>query len=273
MFNTIVIKRKGIPDLLVIGRYSFAIAMLGFGVMHFVFGEFVSGRAPAWPSSIPGQRIWVYFSGLVMVAAGASVIIRKKEQFFLIASGVMILAWALLRHIPILVADLKWGSELTMAGKALTLCGGIFTIATGFGGGWIDKLRNTGHGNWYIYPGIISLAIFLVICGIEHFIFIDFVKELVPGWIPGNIFWTYFSGVSLIAGGMGLVIRKTSTLAAILIGCMIFTWFIILHIPRAITAEVENASNEWTSVCESLAFSGIAFVLAGKNALSNERQH
>jgi hypothetical protein len=41
-----------------------------------------------------------------------------------------------------------------------------------------------------------------------------------------------------------------------------FLWFLCLHIPRAIAGPHTLNGNEWTSVCESLAFSGIAFIFA-----------
>lgn len=250
-------------DLVVIGRLCFAIALLGFGVLHFIFAEFVSGRAPAWPATVPGKDVWVYVSGFIMAGAGVAIIIRKTH-FFLITAAVIIFAWALLRHIPILVADLKWGGELTSAGKALTLWGGLLiagSLSAEVGGTWSSKILK--KSDFFIALGRISLAIFLIICGIEHFIFVDFVQQLVPTWIPGDIFWTYFTGGALVAGGLGLLFRKTLTTAAFLTGAMIFVWFLILHIPRAMAAQAQNSANEWTAVCESLAFSGIAFVLAG----------
>ena len=36
----------------------------------------------------------------------------------------------------------------------------------------------------------------------------------------------------------------------------------MLHIPRAIADPHSGLGNEWTSVCETLAFSGIAFMTA-----------
>jgi hypothetical protein len=43
---------------------------------------------------------------------------------------------------------------------------------------------------------------------------------------------------------------------------MIFLWVLMLHIPRAIADPYTNVRNEWASVFEALAFSGIAFMLA-----------
>jgi len=49
-------------------------------------------------------------------------------------------------------------------------------------------------------------------------------------------------------------------LAAALRGSIIFIWVVVVHVPRAL-ADLHSA-NDWTSVFQALAMSGIAFTLA-----------
>jgi hypothetical protein len=44
---------------------------------------------------------------------------------------------------------------------------------------------------------------------------------------------------------------------------MIFIWVIILHIPRVVVSPVAYIGSEVTSALIALAYSGIAFVIAG----------
>jgi uncharacterized membrane protein YphA (DoxX/SURF4 family) len=84
----------------------------------------------------------------------------------------------------------------------------------------------------------------------------------VPAWIPpGQRFWTYFTGVALIAGGVGLLLPRTVRAAAFLSGVMVFLWVLLLHIPRAMSEA--NQANELAGVFEALAISGVAFLIAG----------
>jgi uncharacterized membrane protein len=138
------------------------------------------------------------------------------------------------------------GGAWTNAGKALALCGGALLIARKF---------NT------VFPGVF-LSAFLVLAGIQHFMFSSFVATLVPKWVPGHVFWTYFAGVALIAGGIGILIPRVSRLAGVLTGIMILLWVPMLHIPRALAAP--HDSNETTAVFEALAFSASAFLAAGR---------
>lgn len=245
------------------GRIFFAIALMGLGIEHFIFQDFITGRAPGWPESIPGKLVWAYLTGAVFIMIGLAIISKKKARSAAILAGALILLWALLRHIPVIATDSFLSGAWTSAGKALTFFGGILAIA-----GTLPKMENNHNTSLlnymnlrheFIILGRICLGIFLVITGIQHFMFTEFVASLIPGWFPGDaVFWTYFGGVALIAGGVGLFIPQTARLAALLSGLMVFSWFWIVHIPRTFTSVSDGIA-----VFEALAVSGIAFVLAG----------
>ena len=252
--------------LIPVGRLFFAIAFIAFGIQQFIYGDFIAGRAPAWHGTDSVRLIWAYLSGAVLIVSGLAIIMEKKGRWLAILSGLMIFIWAFLRQIPVAAQGPFLGGLWTMAGKALVLFGGAFAVAGTLPqekfrrAGWLDSFLNATNG--FNYLGRICLSIFLVLCGIQHFLFVDFVKDLVPGWIPGHFFWTYFAGGALIAGGIGILIPLTARLAAALTGLMIFLWFLMLHIPRAVAAPgTPEKRNEWIAVFEALAVSGIAFVL------------
>jgi uncharacterized membrane protein len=249
------------------GRYLFSVALIAFGVQQFIYGDFVPGRAPEWPTAIPGRLVWAYISGALLIASGAAIISGIKARWAAVLSGSMIFFWALLRHLPELVAN-PHGGVLTNTGKALALFGGALAVAGSLPAGEKDSTRTSSRpinaNKGFTYLGRFCLGIFMILAGIQHFQYADFVATLVPAWIPGHYFWTYFAGVALIAGGAGLMLPQTTKAAAILTGVMIFLWLVLLHIPRAIAAAGPQRRNEWTAVFEAMAISGIAFVLSGR---------
>jgi uncharacterized membrane protein YphA (DoxX/SURF4 family) len=85
---------------------------------------------------------------------------------------------------------------------------------------------------------------------------------LIPAWIPGALFWTYFGAVALIGAGVCFLLNIKLRLIGILAGIMLLLWFIVLHIPRAIANPDMEKGNEITSVFQALAFSGISFLIA-----------
>ena len=236
-----------------VGRVFFGVALIAFGIQQLLWGDFVPGRAPAWPAAMPGRLAWASVSGAVLILGGAAIVAGRKVRAAGITVAAMIFLWALLRHIPLAAADRHYGAAWTALGKALALTGGALAVA---------KLSPR-----WTYVGRVCLGAFLISSGIQHFLFVPFVATLVPAWIPGPRFWTYFAGVALIAGGAGLIVPWTTRLAAALSGLMIFLWFVMLHIPRALAAsEAASRRNEWTAVFEALAMSGIAFLLAGPSS-------
>jgi len=85
---------------------------------------------------------------------------------------------------------------------------------------------------------------------------------MIPSWIPFPIFWTYFAGAGLLASGLAIILKVKIRLAGTLLGTMILTWFVILHIPRVLDSSVAYLGSEVTSAFLALAYSGIAYVIS-----------
>jgi uncharacterized membrane protein len=111
--------------------------------------------------------------------------------------------------------------------------------------------------------GRLLFGIPMVVFGIQHFIYVDFVLTLMPVWIPGRRFWTYFTGVALIAGGTGITLgkigrRAVGQLAATLLGVMIFLFVLLVHVPQVVATP--DDPRQLTYLCQALTFSGMALV-------------
>lgn len=247
-----------------LGRFFLAISMMAFGAQHFIYLGFVTRVFPKPPAWVPAHSILACVFGAILLAAGAAIMIEKAARPAALLLGALILISFALLYLPLLVTTPPNGGLWTSAGKALALAGGCFLVA----GSLSVKLDSPTNAfttvlralEKFIPLGRFFLAAFLILAGIEHFIYVKFVVSLVPSWIPGGVFWAYFTGVALIAGGVGMIVPLTSRLAGMLSGLMIFLWVLLLHLPLA-AANLRNA-NETTALFEALAFSGAAFLAA-----------
>ena len=233
-----------------LGRVFYALGLIGIGIQHFIFRDFIAVMIPYWPPAIPGRAFWAYGMGVALIAAGCVLALNLRVRITGAVLGAVIVVWVLADHLPFTLSGhpgilAVWSNPL----KALTLAGGAWVIS--------------GRDN-LVAVGRAFLAVMLVVFGIVHFVYPAFVAALVPAWIPAHVFWAYSAGVALIAAGLALITGIQARLAALLLGTMIFLWFILLHIPRAIADPHSGRGNEWTSVFEALAFSGIAFILASR---------
>ena len=111
------------------------------------------------------------------------------------------------------------------------------------------------------YPlGRVSLAVPLAVFGAEHLTSPQTIAKLVPAWMPGKLFWTYFVGVALIAAALSFIFRVGIRLSATLLGIMFFCFVAMIDVPGAIAAPHNRFA--WTLAARELAFSAGGILLA-----------
>lgn len=245
-----------------LGRLFFAISIVAFGMQQLMTGGFVR-LVPPLPAWIPWHSSWASVVGAVLVFAGVAIGTGIRARPAAAVLGVLLLLMILFLHLPQVAANPLVGFVWTNPFKALAMLGGVIILAGALPDGE-DRPSFLGRLFRQARPlGPLFLAAFLILGGVQHFVYADFVARLVPAWIPpAPRFWVYFTGVALIAGGVGILLPKTQRLAATLVGVMILLWVVLLHVPRAL-ADLGNAG-ETAGVFEALALSGVAFILADR---------
>ena len=78
-----------------LGRFLFAIPFIVFGLFHFMGAKEMAGIVP-----IPGGELWVYVTGLALVAAAVSILIGKLDKLATFLLGLMLIIFALSIHLP-----------------------------------------------------------------------------------------------------------------------------------------------------------------------------
>jgi uncharacterized membrane protein YphA (DoxX/SURF4 family) len=194
-----------------------------------------------------------------LILAAAAIVLKKKADTAALLIAALIFLLSVLRHLPVFMND--WANGF----KCLALMGGSMIVACSFfqvEGNNATLLRfNERFRTRLVTVGCILLGVFFLACGYAHFKYVDFVNSLIPSFIPFHTFWTYFCGICLLAGGVGLLIPQTIKWTALLSGIMVLGWFLLLHVPRFL-ADPGNQSDQM-GVFESFTFVGVFFVLAG----------
>lgn len=120
------------------------------------------------------------------------------------------------------------------------------------------------------HTGRIFYGIAMAALGFLTIYYRDFPYMMIPPHSGKNglVIIACLSGILLILAGAGIVLKIKALpiallLGAALLGAKIFTWFIILHIPKAIAERPSGMGGETTSAFLALAYSGIAFAIAG----------
>jgi uncharacterized membrane protein len=76
--------------------------------------------------------------------------------------------------------------------------------------------------------GPVFEAVALAMFAAEHFFAARELMGVVPKWLPGPLFWTYFFGVALAAAAVSLVVWRGVRWAAA--GLVVFFWIIVLTV-------------------------------------------
>ena len=107
----------------------------------------------------------------------------------------------------------------------------------------------------------VCYAIPLAVFGALHLFGPEFVKDLVPKYMPGRMFWVYFVGCALIAAALSIATKIGVRWSGLLVGIMMFLFVAMLYLPFALTHL--HARITWTIVFRESSFGGAGWVLAG----------
>jgi uncharacterized membrane protein len=138
------------------------------------------------------------------------------------------------------------------AGIALFLIGGLAAkkgIAEARGLDRIVALSN------------LCFAVPLAVFGALHLFGPQFVKDLVPRYMPWRMFWVYFVGCALIAASLSIATKIAVRWSGLLVGIMMFLFVAMLYLPFALRHL--HARITWTIVFREMSFGGAAWILAG----------
>ncbi|HWF90957.1 MAG TPA: hypothetical protein VN684_01675 [Terriglobales bacterium] len=227
------------------GHIFFAISFIFFGLQHFLYVLAVHGPV-AGPPWILARPLWAAVTAAFLLLVGVLLATKRITQFAASLLAAVLFLYVIFLYVPGLVRHLHDPGRWTSAAELTCLCGAALVLA--------------GLGTL----GRILYGVPLIVFGIQHFLYAQFISTLIPVWIPRRLFWAYFVGTAFIAAAVSIATKGQARLAAILLGAMFLSWVIIVHAPR-VAAHLRNG-NEWTSAFIALAMCGGAWIVAGSGS-------
>ncbi len=239
-----------------IGKIMYLLAMVELSVYDFFKGDFAMTRPPHFDFLNTLNPTLAYLGSALLLICIVMVWFNLYGSYALICMIGLIFLLATSRHILN-----QWRDSIN-GFKSLWLISGAVLVLTEYA----DYTKYRGR---VLYTNMIILSVFFYLCGIAHFQYPVFCRDLIMDFIPLRMFFVYLAGVCLLLGSIGILIPRYQKTALWLLGMQILGWFILLHLPRAFTL----SGDDWIGVGESLAVSGICFMmydLLGKGDLKIE---
>ena len=77
----------------------------------------------------------------------------------------------------------------------------------------------------------ILFSIPFLVFGMMHLIAAQGMAQLIPGWLPGGVFWVYITGLCLIAASVSIITTIQGELACKLLSIFLLFVIVLIHIP------------------------------------------
>jgi uncharacterized membrane protein len=253
---------SGAGRVLVLGPVFEAVALAIFATEHFLAARDLSGIVPRW---LPGPLFWTYFVGAALLAAAISFIAWRCVRWSASLLALLFLIIVATIDLPNLPRHTHERLFWTLTVRETCFAGGAMVLA---GSLWP---RGRRAGATLTSLGRLFVACTFVFYAAEHFLFPRFVpgvplEKMTPAWVPAPTLLAYIVGTTLLAAGVGLMIRRTRRVAAASAGTVLVLLTVFFYVPILLTEIRSPLAVEGVNyVGDTLLFAATA-LLAGFGA-------
>ena len=147
------------------------------------------------------------------------------------------------------MSDVAWGM---IAAGIVALVAGLLLVRARFA-------ASSGVNKVLVLAPVFE-AVSLAIFAAEHFLAARDLMGIVPRWLPGPLFWTYFMGAALLAASVSFIVWRSLRWSAL--GVAVFFLLIVFTVSLPALPQQLHERLAWTLTVRESAFAGGAIVLA-----------
>ena len=217
----------GPGKIIVLGPVFEAVALAIFSAEHFTAARDLAPIVPRW---LPGPLFWTYFFGAALLAAAISFIVWRYVRWSALLLALFFLLVVVTVSLPNLPANAhnRFSWILTVRETAFG-CGALVLAGSLWPRGSRTCAALMGVGRTVV-------ALILIFYASQHFLYPRFVpgvplEKPTPEWMPAPVLIAWFTGVVLLLGGVGLLIRSTTRIASAACGLWLLILTVAFYVP------------------------------------------
>jgi hypothetical protein len=127
------------------GRLFFAVALIIFGIQHFLYVRFLSTLVPHY---LPAHHLWILATGFALIAAGISIATTIEDKYAAYGLFVLFFGWLILLHAPRILHALHNGDEWSSGFVVLAFSGASLLLAASSTGSKPAPQRKPSNRPW-----------------------------------------------------------------------------------------------------------------------------
>ena len=230
------------------GTWLYATALLVFGILHFVYANFVASLIPVW---IPWHLFFTYATGAAFIAAAPSLIINRATHLACLLLAIMLFCFILFIHAPLLISGRGNLQNYTRAAQDTGILGTTLMLTRYYR---------------FNFIGNALLAMALLYSGLQHFVHLGFMTAMTPGYFPGIPVWDYCTGLLMIIASLLMLCGRYDGLQAFIFNCY-FLLIVLLYQLPLIILKVTNGQ-QWAALMLDISLTaGVFIASAGQFAI------
>jgi uncharacterized membrane protein len=197
------------------GHAVFAATAIALGILGLAKGSF----APVWqsiPDAVPARELLAYLCSSVYLACGLGLLWSRTDAAAARLLLAWLLLWMLLFKVPYIVMAPATEAPYQSWGELAVLVAGAWVLYVWLASDWDRQHLGFASGGGGLRAARVLYALALLAFGASHFAYLELTAPLVPTWLPGHVFWAYFTGSTYLAAGVAVLIGRGARLAAAL---------------------------------------------------------
>ena len=241
-----------------IGHAVFSLTMIGLGIVGLLYRDFV----PVWnpvPASVPSHELFLYLGTIISLVSGIGLLIPRIAPIAARLLVTTLLFWLIVFRLQNFLHAPLFGACWSVFPHAVMLAA-AWVLYVWFSADWDRRHLSSlsGHKGLRIARVLYGLA--LIFFGLAHFIDLKDTLSLIPKWLPGHLFWAYFTGSAFIAAGIAVLLGLFARLAASLSALQIGLFLLLVWIP--IVAAGSKIPFQWSETIFNVAMLAGAWMIA-----------